>query len=99
MFEAIIDKAYNVLTPKKVYQCECCGRLEAPYLFNQHIVRNYQWVDTEIGWICRDCYENPPQSEEEQMERIWNNRHHNLVIKNRVLRSEYGNKYKRIFAQ
>ena len=101
MFEVATNKMINATKKynQKVYQCECCGRLESPWVFGGgDIIRNYEWKNTSVGWICKNCYENPPQSEEEQIDRYLANHHHNLVIKNKVLRSQYGDKYRRIFA-
>lgn len=101
MFENIVNNIYDAVDHvyPKVYQCCECGILQAPFLYNANIVRNFGWEDTPKGWVCGRCQGDPPQSDEELFQRMEENKHHNLVIKNRVLRSQYGKKYKRIFAK
>ena len=84
---------------KKIYQCSCCQRIEAPFLFKQNIIDDYGWAfDSRKGWVCKSCFINPPQTEEEKRERIEANAHHNLVVKNRLMKTKYGKKYQKKFA-
>lgn len=99
MFETIMNKVNNMADKcsQKVCQCESCGRLEAAFLYNANIVRNFGWKNTPSGWICARCQVDPPRSDEELFKRMEENRHHNRVTKNRVLRSKYGKRYKEVF--
>lgn len=98
MFETMMNRVNNIadICSQKLCQCESCGRLEAPFLYNANIVKNFGWKNTSTGWICARCQVDAPKSDEELMERMDENRHHNLVIKNRVLRSKYGWRYRRV---